>query len=120
LSWKAEVLVENTRQIGGTAKEQVSDGPASPAALAFAKDFRRRKSFGVISQRDTSRDWVTSFVMRAPVAEVAHAAPPGPVTAGLQLRSHQQLDLIRRDAIKRADLFEADMVAQRHFNDFAD
>lgn len=36
------------------------------------------------------------------------------------MRAHQHLDLIRAQPMRSAYLFKADVVAQRHLNDFAD
>ena len=63
--------------------------------------------------------WV-SLIMRAPVAEIAHAFAPCAVAAGFQLRAHDCLYLVWRNAMLRRNLCETDMVGQRHFDDFAE
>lgn len=61
-----------------------------------------------------------SFVDLSPVGKLAHTFAPGAVATGFQILPHQCLYLIRTQSMQGADLIEADMVAQRHLNDFAD
>ncbi len=58
--------------------------------------------------------------MLSPVAEIAHAFAPCAVAAGFQLPAHDCLYLVRCHAVLRGNLCEADMVGQRHFDDFAE
>ena len=61
-----------------------------------------------------------SLIMFAPVAEIAHAFAPCAVAAGFELSAHDCLYLVRCDAVLRGNLRKADMVGQRHFDDFAE
>jgi hypothetical protein len=45
---------------------------------------------------------------------------PDAVAASFQILAHKYLYLIQTKPIQGADLIEADMVARRHHNDFAD
>ena len=61
-----------------------------------------------------------SLIMLPPVAEITHAFAPCAITAGFQLRAHDCLYLVWRNAMLRRNLCETDMVGQRHFDDFAE
>ncbi|MFT5869862.1 MAG: hypothetical protein ACI8TF_001975 [Paracoccaceae bacterium] len=56
----------------------------------------------------------------SPVRKLAHRFAPDTVAAGFQILAHKYFYLIQTKPIQGADLIEADMVAQRHHNDFAD
>ena len=58
--------------------------------------------------------------MLPPVAEFAHALSPRPITAGLQIGTHNGLHLIRRYAVLLRNHRETDMIRQRHLYNFAD
>lgn len=57
--------------------------------------------------------------MLPPVAEIAHTLSPRLVTAGLEMRAHDCLDLVRRHVMLRRNHIEGDMVRQRHFDNLA-
>lgn len=59
------------------------------------------------------------LIYGAPVAEIAHALAPCPVTDGLQMCSHQSFNLICIQAMEHFYRIKAGMVTEGHFDDFA-
>ena len=47
-------------------------------------------------------------------------SPPSAIAACFQLRAHQHFDLIWGEAVQRSNICKAGVVAQRHFDHFAD
>ncbi len=70
-------------------------------SLACDKDFNRRL-----------------FVALPLIAEAPHSPAPCPITARREILAHQRFDLIWAESVGCTDLSEADMIAQRHLNDF--
>lgn len=58
------------------------------------------------------------FVDLPAITKLSDPLAPGPVAARFQLGSHQCLDLIRPQTVQRADMIEARMIAECHFDDF--
>ena len=58
------------------------------------------------------------FIALPLIAKSPDPPAPCPITAGREILAHQRFDLIRAEPVRRTDLIEADMIAQRHLNDF--
>ena len=60
------------------------------------------------------------FIALPLIPESLHAPAPSPIAAGREILAHQCFDLVWTEPVRCSDLGEADMIAQRHLNDFTD
>ncbi len=58
------------------------------------------------------------FIALPLIAEAPHAPAPCPITAWREVLAHQRFDLIRAEPVRCRYLSKADMIAQRHLNNF--
>lgn len=70
--------------------------------------------------KERAADQLALLVVGAPVAKLAHTPAPGFVTAGLQRIAHEGFDLLFTHTVFALNVGKADMIGQRHLNDFAD